>query len=210
MRSASSTLVDTSLIGPACMQTVQIPRSGSSGLPSSPSVFVEENMMPPQFGQIPMKCGPTTIGAMEFDETMNLSATKGLTTKSSNARNTGTAIKLITHTRMARLSEHFKQNLMIRHVTNSSAGISASKATNFKSSLPGSRSGGSMSEPANRPSMMNRLKKTEQNERMNVALSALTQRAPSHSATVVMSKAVIRRMTMSAMANITPALRSEA
>src|SRR6516225_5475227 len=147
---------------------------------------------------------------MEFEGTMNLSATKGLTTKSSNARNTGTANKLITHARMARPSEHFKQNLMIRHVTNSSAGTSASKATNFKSSLPGSRSGGSMSEPANRPSMMNRLKKTEQNERMNVALPALTQRAPSHSATVVMSKAVIRRMTMSAMANITPALRSEA
>src|SRR5262249_24405792 len=70
MRSASSALVDTSLIGPACMQTVQIPRSGSSGLPSSPSVFAEENMMPPQFGQIPMKCGPNTIGDMEFDETM--------------------------------------------------------------------------------------------------------------------------------------------
>ena len=147
---------------------------------------------------------------MEFDGTMNLSATKGLTTKSSNARNAGTASKLITHAPTARLSEHFKQNLMIRHVTTSSAGISASKATNFKSALPGSRIGGSMSEPANRPSMMNRLKKTEQNERMNVALSALTQRAPSHSATVVTSKAVIRRMTMSAMVNMTPALRSGA
>src|SRR6516164_5119464 len=108
MRSASSTSVDTSLIGPACMQTVQIPRSGS-GLPSSSGVFAEENMMPPQFGQIPMKCQPTTIGDMEFDETMNLSATKGLTTKSSNARNTGTAIKLITHARMARHSEGVRQ-----------------------------------------------------------------------------------------------------
>src|SRR6516165_1358457 len=115
---------------------------------------------------------------MEFDGTMNLSATKGLTTKSSNARNTGTAIKLITHARMARLSEHFKQNLMIRQVTNSSAGISASKATNFKSSLPESRIGRSMSEPENRTSMMNWLKRTEQNERINVALSALTRRAP--------------------------------
>src|SRR5215813_9287730 len=147
---------------------------------------------------------------MEFDGTMNLSATKGLTTKSSNARNTGTANKLITHARMARPSEHFKQYVMIRHATNSSAGISASKATNFKSSLPGSRIGGSMSEPANRPSMMNLLKKTEQNERINVALSALTQRAPSHSATVVMSKAIIRIRTMSAMVNMTPALRSGA
>src|SRR5262245_14341476 len=145
---------------------------------------------------------------MEFDGTMNLSATKGLTTKSSKARNAGTAIKLITHARMARPSEHFKQNLMIRHVTNSSAGISASKATNCKSSLPGSRIGGSMSEPANRPSMMNWLKKTEQNERMSVALPALTQRAPSHSATVLTSKAGIRKMTMSAMVNMTPALRS--
>src|SRR5262245_3337496 len=142
---------------------------------------------------------------MEFDGTMNLSATKGLTTKSSNARNTGTAIKLITHARMARLSEHFKQNLMIRHVTNSSAGISASKATNFKSSLPGSRIGGSMSEPANRPSMMNRLKKTEQNERMNVALPALTQRAPSQRATVVKSKAVTRMERMSAIVDMQPA-----
>ena len=45
---------------------------------------------------------------------------------------------------------------------------------------------------------------------MNVALSALTQRAPSHSVTVVTSKAVIRIMTMSAMVNMTPALRSGA
>src|SRR5262245_9298542 len=147
---------------------------------------------------------------MEFDGTMNLSATNGLITKSSNARNTGTAIQLITQARMARLSEHFKQNMMIKQVTNSSAGISASKATNFKSSFPGSRIGGNMSVPANRPSMMNRLKRTEQSERINVALSASTRRAPSHSAPVVRSKPIIRMMTMSAIVNMTPASRSGA